>query len=114
MLFHYQLGLPKIINTNFGIMTLNYGKHSLKESILDKYGKINLPLTLDTSKAKVIEIEAKNRYAENILYRIPYNDNYDLLLAVIPATQFVKTVWLNDKNDKHCTLDKTKYVNLLK
>lgn len=52
MLFHYQLGLPKIINTNFGIMTLNYGKHSLKESILDKYGKINFTINIRYFKSK--------------------------------------------------------------
>ena len=64
MLFHYKLGLPKIINTNFGIMDLTYGFHALKESVRDRYGIIKLPKSIDTSKAKVIEIEADNRYAK--------------------------------------------------
>lgn len=113
MLFHYKLGLPKIINTNFGIMELTYGYHALKESTQDRYGLINLPKSIDTSKAKVIEIEADNRYAKKVLYRIPYNEKLDLMLAIIPYKKFVKTVWINEKTDNHLTLDKSKYCNLL-
>ena len=47
-----------------------------------------------------------------VLARLPYDAQYDILVAFIPDRSFVKTGWLNDKNDNHYTLDESKYTKI--
>jgi len=103
--YHYQLGLP----TNrlpSGVISLTYSNHALSRAV-DK--GITLPAFLDTSTAKVIEIEVEDGMVEKILYRVKYNAGYDMLLAIIPYRKFVKTAWLNSVTDKHTTLNASEY-----
>lgn len=110
-LYHSELGIPNNAKTNFGSMLLDYSPHALEAALDDRYGNIiNLPSFLDTSTAQVIEVETDNNgKTTKVLYRVPYSDELDLVLAVIPDRRFVKTVWLNQKNDLHNTLDNSKY-----
>lgn len=45
------------------------------------------------------------------VYRTVYDKKYDLII-VMTYDRKVKTVWLNDINDKHSTLDESKYTKL--
>lgn len=108
--YHADLGIPSSAQTNFGQMLLDYSGHALSAAQDDRYGNIiNLPRSLDTSTAQVIEVETDGRKTTKVLYRIPYSDEFDLMLAVIPDRRFVKTVWLNRNDDKHETLQDWKY-----
>jgi hypothetical protein len=108
--YHADLGIPASANTNYGQMLLDYSQHALSAAQDDRYGNIiNLPRSLDTSNAQVIEVETDGRKVTKVLYRIPYSDEFDLMLAVIPDRRFVKTVWLNRNDDKHETLQDWKY-----
>jgi hypothetical protein len=109
MLYHSELGIPENVETQFGSMLLDYSKHALDASKNDQYGHIELPKSLDTSKAQVIEVETRGKKTTKVLYRIPYDEEYDLILAVDPQRRFVRTVWLNHVNDNHNTLDPTRY-----
>jgi hypothetical protein len=42
------------------------------------------------------------------LYRLAYTTNSDLCL-VVTLSGFVKTAWLNARDDAHMTLDRSKY-----
>lgn len=101
--------MPKI-NTKFGVIDLNYSNHALQAANNDRYGNIDLPDSVDTNKAKLIELEVvNNRYLSKIVYRMEYDSEYDICIVIIPERWFVKTVWLNRKSDKHRTLDRSKY-----
>lgn len=108
--YHKDLGLPKNIKTNWGIMRLVYTPHALRAAENDRYGQITLPEIFDTSKAEVIEIEVdQDGCVAKILYRVSHCNMYDLCIALVPYTRRVKTVWLNCRYDKHHSLDESKY-----
>lgn len=109
MKYHIELGIPEDVETQFGAMLLDYSPHALQAAQDDRYGTINLPRVLDTSKARVIEVETDGRKTRKVLYRIPHDPEHDLLLAIDPDRRYVKTVWLNRNDDIHGTLDPSKY-----
>lgn len=109
MLYHFQTGFPKGMPTSFGIIPLRYSRHAIQASQNDRYGFIDLPPTLDTKKAKLIEIEVTEGVISKVVYRHKHCRNYDLVMVIIPQGGIVKTVWLNSNRDKHNTLNRKKY-----
>jgi hypothetical protein len=109
MLYHCELGFPKNIPNNFGTILLDYSRHALEASQNDRYGTIRLPRTLDTEKAKLIEIEVIKGQLTKAVYRCEHCNKFDIVIVVIPNARKVKTVWLNRKIDKHKTLNRNKY-----
>lgn len=110
-LYHFQIGFPKGVLTacRAGIVRPKYLRHALAASQDDRYGKINLPETFNTNKAKVIEVEMKGpRYVCKVVYRVRHCDEYDLIVVMNPDCT-VRTVWLNSRKDKHSTLDYSRY-----
>jgi len=110
-LYHYTLGFPRGFSSKVGRVNLKYGRHALEASQNDRYGAVKLPLNIDTNAAACIETEIDQGQVLKLVYRVPYNAGLDLVLVVIPRGSefFVKTVWLNQKTDKHLTLDVSKY-----
>ena len=108
-LYHKEFGIPTAAETVVGKLPLERSQHALRAAKDDRYGNIiNLPRILDTSKAQVIEVEMEGDRTTKVLYRVPYSDTHDLVLAVMPDG-FVKTVWLNAHDDLHNTLDASRY-----
>lgn len=103
MRYHYQIGFPKTLSLPTGIVRLTYSYHALNK------GVDSLPDVLNTTRARLIEVET-DFFGKvlKVVYRVPYNAVYDLVLAVLP-NGFVKTVWLNGKYDNHATLNKNLY-----
>lgn len=56
----------------------------------------------------LFEIEEENGIVTKAVYRIEYDDKKDICLVIRKG--LIATAWVNYKNDKHFTLDKTKYV----
>lgn len=108
-LYHFEIGFPRNLNVRFGTLRLRYSHHARQAALNDRYGDIDLPEALNTNTAKVIEVEVIGDRVEKVLYRVSYNDDFDLLVAVMPRDSFVKTVWLNRRNDGHKTLNAAKY-----
>ena len=103
--YHFEIGIPTNARTKYGQLRLKYSNHAQKAAQDDRYGLIPLPETLCTDTAQVIEVEVDEEgITEKVLYRVALDDEKDLLLAVIPYKRFVKTVWINLRNDKHTTL----------
>jgi len=107
-LYHFEIGFPKGLETKFGVIEVTYKRHALNAAETDRYGRIDLPRTINTDTAKAIEVEVINRQVVKIVYRTKYNDDFDLIL-VLSRDASVRTVWLNSVNDKHKTLDRSKY-----
>jgi hypothetical protein len=110
-LYHYQLGFPKGFSGKVGTVVLQYGAHALRAANEDRYGLVNLPKTLNTSAALCVEVELLDGAVIKLVYRVRYSADLDLVLAVSPKsnTLFVRTVWLQSKNDTHATLDLSRY-----
>ena len=109
MLYHFEIGFPKDMPTSFGTILLDYSRHAIEAAQGDRYGAIELPRILDTKKAKLIEVEVVSGRVTKVVYRCNHCHNYDLIMAIVPHTRKVKTVWLNSNRDKHKTLNRNKY-----
>lgn len=107
-LYHRDIYIPKVkfSDKNYPV---SYGKHALEAAETDRYGLIKLPKTVNMINVQIIEIEIKYSRIEKVLIRMPYNNHLDLCMVIIPDRFFVKTVWLNAHDDKHKTLDESKY-----
>jgi hypothetical protein len=64
--------------------------------------------------AKTIEVGLTGRRVEKVVIRVFHPESFDLdiVMVLIPGPVYwtVKTVWLNERNDKHATLDRSKYM----
>lgn len=62
------------------------------------------------------EVSTINGGVHKYVIRTSYNDDKDISIVIIcknmwlDGTPFIKTAWLNNKDDCHATLDKRKYV----
>ncbi len=108
MLYHFSIGFPENVIKLSGIFKLAYSYHAIRASENDRYGKIQLPTTLNVDTALLVEMEVLNGVMVKGVYRVPYNNQCDLIIVML-ADGKVKTVWLNYNSDKHYTLDKSKY-----
>lgn len=107
-LYHAEVFMPKLALPK-GKINLQYTTHAMNAAKNDRYGTIALPEQLDTSKATVIEVETnQQKQTVKVLYRVQLDAKRDLCLAVL-VTGIVKTVWVNQRSDKHKTLQKGKY-----
>jgi hypothetical protein len=108
-LYHKDIYLPKlnIENKNF---EPSYTFHAMQAAETDRYGIIELPAEMNLSEVEIFEIEV-DEFGNliKVVFRMPYNFQFDLCVAMLVNNCKVKTVWLNDKTDKHNTLDKSKY-----
>jgi hypothetical protein len=104
VLYHADIGFPSTVKLPATRI------HALQAAQDDRYGTIDLPAVLDTQAAELIEIETDGQgRIVKALYRLPHNDRCDLLMAVLMGRRYVKTVWLNDRNDAHTSLDRLRY-----
>jgi hypothetical protein len=103
-------GFPQNAQSGARVLTLNYTYHARQAAQSDRYGAVDLPATLDTGAALLIEAEIDSGGAlVKAVWRVRYDNELDLVLVVIPASATVKTVWINRHNDTHRTLDKSRY-----
>ncbi len=103
-------GFPRNLRNAPTVLTLSYTRHAQQAADNDRYGRINLPALLYTDEAALIEAEIDSDGAlVKAVWRVRYDNDLDLVLVVIPASATVKTVWTNRHNDRHSTLDKSRY-----
>ena len=111
--YHQQKGFHKNAVLPQGKYCLTYSQHAKKEFTNDKYNEPNfiLPPTIDIYPEAIFEIEIIKDSSKpiKISCRIPFNKELDLSLAIDWQDKYVKTVWLNHKDDQHDTLDLGKY-----
>lgn len=78
----------------------------------------NLILSLNKTQREVFEVELTNVNGiwrvTKYCCRIPFVNNQDLVVAIRPQggnKSMVVTAWLNATEDKHFTLDESKYIS---
>lgn len=112
--YHKKIGFPKSIfipdEISVSLKLSKHAKHKAKQKHLTFTGRGTI------EKIDIIEISSlDNKTINKIVVRIPANwkKNKDLIFVVelLPHTFKGKliTFWLNDKKDRHKTLDKSKY-----
>jgi hypothetical protein len=112
-LFHKEVFWPKGKFSALQGRTLNlsYTPHAITEGTLDRYGAVQLPKEIVFDERNAIEMECVGKSVKKVLVRQPYNGTLDLCLVIfLNGTEFsVGTVWLNEHNDTHRTLNRAKY-----
>lgn len=107
--YHYQIGFPKGV-TFAPVFGIKYSLHAREQALEDRYGQlVKLPVHFLPRVAKIIEIEMEDEEVTKILYRQKYDENLDIVVALIPQAKMVKTVWVNERSDAHRTLDRSQY-----
>lgn len=112
-LYHKDIGFPTNMRRPRTAFLLDYTHHARQEAARDRYGHIELPRALDCrrSENELIECDVDDATGDIIkaVWRMPFNDELDIVLVVLMRRKLVKTVWLNRKDDKHNTLDRSRY-----
>jgi hypothetical protein len=87
--------------------------HAIKAAREDRYGNFlnYIPQSLDVNQASLIEMEYTNNRIVKLVYRLSLTKGFDVVIVVVP-TEYpwaVKTVFINERGDKHSTLNRSKY-----
>ena len=53
-----------------------------------------------------VEVDCNNKVVKTVI-RTPYDDNRDI--SIVIRYGYIVSAWLNDKNDNHISLDRSKY-----
>ncbi len=106
-LYHKDIYMPaiKFENKSFRLEYKDYvlNRAFEREINLSRFESVNL------CNGELIELETVNRMPVKIVMRYKYNSQYDICIVILLGSFIVKTVWLNHVNDKHDTLDTSKY-----
>ena len=110
MRYHKNIGFPKSIVIPKKKLLLVYTHHAIEKY---KNGDIYPIVThLKIELKDVIEVRTKdNVKCTSLLVRKKLDKRRDLTLSIKPFEKYavVITVWVNNKKDKHKTLDRSKY-----
>lgn len=111
MRFHKDLGFPAKFTIPTHVATLVHSNHSRDQSA--RRG-IAISNAIDFSRGTVIEVGYSKGKLNHMLVRMPYDNRNDISFALIPlkGKWLVKTMWLNEKDDTHSTLDLSQYATV--
>lgn len=63
--------------------------------------------SIDESNCQPFEVEVENGVVTKCVIRVKYDDRNDI--SIVARDGFIATCWINDNEDLHATLNKTKY-----
>ncbi len=106
-LYHKEIGFPKELTVSpvFGLTASVHALNRAQELNVPTVPKNFLP-----RNAEVIEIEVSEGKAKKILARESLDKFRDLCYVFLTDTKLIKTVWINMVDDKHATLDRSRFV----
>ena len=113
-LFHKDVYMPPHLAQPCFRGRLTYTRHALDAAADDRYGKVTLLHSFIPEQATLIETEAedgpngRNSKIVKQLWRCPMDEERDIVMALLPCGR-VKTVWVNLRNDRHRTLNRSRY-----
>jgi hypothetical protein len=108
-------GLPEF-DLNVRHIRLRYSRHATIR--LDEYnrefgwrfGDVKAPSVIDLDEVEVVELEATPEgEVVKIVGRYSIDPNRDLVLIIVLDNCTVKTMWVNNKDDQHRTINKKGY-----
>jgi len=109
-LYHVQKGIPSSILSKLpaSVMGLRYSAHADNARKTDKYGLLP-EVKFINFDAQVIEVETIGDEPIKVVYRQSCTEQIDLCVVVYLQSKNVATVWANEVNDTHSTLNLSKY-----
>lgn len=116
--YHKEVYFPikyhsKLINFNNELKeyTFKFSNHT-KQRVIEKINNFeyfNIFISnLKLNSTNIIEYTVNNNEIEKVLYRFKYNENEEIILS-ISQNKTIITIYLNNINDKHFTLNKKIY-----
>jgi hypothetical protein len=114
-LFHKDVYAPAVLFRSPGYMRLRYSRHALDAARDDRYCDLTPYLTMymdfDTAEIVEVELDEEGQISKRVA-RFQVEDDLVLVVAVVPdgGDGFVRTVWANEMDDIHSTLDRSKFV----
>lgn len=113
-LYHAELGFPMGFVSPTARVRLSYTSHALRACKDDRYAQ-EIPVfeTLPLSQFDTVEVETDSvGHIVKFVVRGHWTKTLDLVFVLIPGEFLwtVKTVWINERNDSHKTLDRSRYV----
>lgn len=111
-LYHADIRLPEGFRLPNRVVNLHWTRHADTARLNDRYGEIpRIPL-VNLGLCNVVEVGLTGRKVEKVIVRTALDTYNDIVLALIPmaGAWIVKTVWINQANDSHNTLDRSRYV----
>ena len=112
-LYHVDIRLPDGFKLPARRVELAWTNHAKKACSNDRYGDIQQFSSIPLQVFKTIEVGVENNRVVKVVVRGRMTKDLDLVLVLIPNIDrpwTVKTVWINERNDLHKTLDHSKYV----
>lgn len=110
-LFHADIRLPEGFVAPTARVPLRWTRHADEARKNDRYGDIPRFKTATLRRLSVVEVGVENGKVVKILFRGRLDDTRDVCMVLIPGREWtVKTVWVNERNDAHKTLDRSRYV----
>lgn len=115
-LYHKDIHLPvHLVNQFLGkSYRLKLSGHAIRSCLNDRYGRITAPRVVDNIRLdEIIEAEVEHGKTVKILVRRKHCERFDMLIALMPfgdGTGLARTMWLNDRTDRHGTLQRHRYV----
>lgn len=103
--YHKDIALPKVYARPVTGSELIYSRHAQDQSYVKGFYRL-LPHTLPS--VEVIEVTLDKGMIIKWVVRFALTPDVDLVLVLLPDG-FVKTVWTNDRADKHRTLNHSAY-----
>lgn len=105
-LYHRVIGFPSPLRIPMGDILLQNSFHARQQAY---ERRITIPAIVNLADATIIEVETDwhGRVVKTVA-RFPYDRLRDLTIVML-TNGAVKTVWLNDVDDEHETLDLTRY-----
>lgn len=111
-LWHSEIRLPTGFVAPTERVTLEWSIHADRARKDDRYAEIPKFKTIPLSVFSVIEVETTGSKVSKLVMRGHWTADLDVVFVLIPGpVYFVKTVWINKRNDVHKTLDRSKYVS---
>lgn len=117
--YHRDIGLPTNVTVPKRSVKCEYTDHADRGRYDDRYGIIPRLEEVDLGAADVVEVSTTNGRISKLLVRVPHpeDEKVDIVMAIRPGEEKhdpwnVITNWLNERSDKHQTLDRSKYATV--
>lgn len=111
---------PEAIQAFLGTrIALDYSRHAMQAAVQDRYTNPKSPWVAPRhvllSAGDIVEAQVEDGVAVKAVVRVALDLDRDIVLVLNQPDRmlraFVRTLWINLVNDKHSTLDSSKYAN---
>ncbi len=111
-LFHRDIGFPPGFKRPVNLIMVAYSEHAMRAAKDDRYGEIPLPSRIRLSDFEPVEIAMDERRVTKYVMRGELDETRDWVIVLNPRGSrpwLARTVWINERDDNHGTLDESRY-----